>query len=138
MPNIGTRMFGQLLDALLLFAPNCCQIVYLEPSPLKYSCLCLLSIVREFTSTSLPLPLSTDAVPGPPRHSLRCWSSPSLLSRYFLRRHCHCLRRPTAAASAIDVVAVSAAAATYLLPWSRPVALQKSILVDIYLTERLF
>jgi hypothetical protein len=62
--------------------------------------------------------VNDNAVPGPPRRSLCRWSSPSLLSRCFLHRHCHCLHRPTAAASAINVVAISPAAATYLLPWS--------------------
>jgi hypothetical protein len=41
-----------------------------------------------------------------------------LLSRCFLCHHCQCLRRPTAAASAVGVVSVSAAAATYQPPWS--------------------
>ena len=36
----------------------------------------------------------------------------------FLRCHCRCLRRPTAAASGVDVVSVTAAAATCQPPWS--------------------
>jgi hypothetical protein len=40
------------------------------------------------------------------------------------------------AASAIDAVSVSAAAATYQPPWSRPVAPQKSILVKILLNRK--
>jgi hypothetical protein len=52
------------------------------------------------------------------RYSLCSWLLPSLLSRYFLQRHWRCLCRPTAAASAVDAVSVSAAAATYQPPWS--------------------
>ncbi len=67
--------------------------------------------------------VNNDAMPGP-RHSLCRRSLPSLLSR-FLRRHCWCLRHPTAAASAVDAaaasavdtVSVSAAAAIYQPPW---------------------
>jgi hypothetical protein len=79
--------------------------------------------------------INNDAMPGP-RCSLCCQSLPSLLSRCFLRRHCRCLRCPTASASAVDVVSVSAAAATYQPPWSWSVALQKSILVDILLNKK--
>ncbi len=63
-------------------------------------------------------------------------SSPTTQCLCFLRRHCRCLRRPTAAASVLDVVSVTAAAATCQLPWSWPVALQKSILVDILLNRK--
>jgi hypothetical protein len=39
-PNIGTRMFGHLLDASLTCAPNCrqfaCHFVYVEPSPYHF------------------------------------------------------------------------------------------------------
>ena len=188
-------MFGHSLDAPLLFAPNCHQFGYVQPSPLKDSFIFLFLIVREFTSTLLPPPppppllssclaplahsyrprrcfccslmivvcsrrflcrpaaatavgsvfstatdaplprvvatifvvvtvavvvvliviailvaaVDNDAVPGL-RRILRRRSSSSLLSRCFLRRHCRCLR--------LDVVAVSAAAATYQPPWS--------------------
>ena len=61
-PNVWT-----IARRIAFIAPNCCQIVYLEPSPLKYSCLFLLLIVREFTSTSLPPPLST-TMRCPARH----------------------------------------------------------------------
>jgi hypothetical protein len=61
--------------------------------------------------------VNNDAMPSP-RCSLCCRSLPSLLSRFFLRRHCRCIRRPTATASAVNAVSVSAAAATYQLPWS--------------------
>ncbi len=80
--------------------------------------------------------VDNNAVPGPHR-SLHHRSLPSLLSRWFLHRHCHCLSSPAASASAVDVVTVSAAD-TYLPQWSWPVAPQKSILVDIYLRERQF
>ncbi len=112
--------------------------------------------MREFTSTLLPPPpplmiffvvtvavvvlviiiavsvavVDNNVVPHP-RCSLRCRSLPSMLSRCFLRHHCRCLHRPAAAPSAINVVAFSAAAATYQPLWSWPVAPQKSILVDI-------
>ena len=56
--------------------------------------------------------VDNDAVPSP-HCSLRRRLSPSLLSQCFLRRHCHCLHFPTA----VNGVAVSAAAATYLPPW---------------------
>ena len=32
-PNIGTRMFGHLLDASLYFAANSHQFLYVEPFP---------------------------------------------------------------------------------------------------------
>ena len=34
-PNIGTQVFGHLLDTLLTFVPNCRQFVYVEPSTPK-------------------------------------------------------------------------------------------------------
>jgi hypothetical protein len=44
-------------------------------------------------------------------------SSPTTQCLCFLRRHCRCLRHPTSAASAVDVVSVSAAVATCQPPW---------------------
>ena len=94
MPNIGTQMFEHLLDALLLFMPNCCQIVYVEPSPLKDSCIFLLLIVREFTSTLLlpPQLLSSCLVPLVHRYCRHLHFCCSLLIVVCLRR-CHCRRR---------------------------------------------
>jgi hypothetical protein len=61
--------------------------------------------------------VDNNVMPGP-RRSLCSQSLPSLLFRCFLRRHWRCLRRPMAAVSPVDAVSVSAAAATYQLPWS--------------------
>ncbi len=79
--------------------------------------------------------VDNNAMPSPCR-SLCCRSLPSLLSQCFLGCHWRCLRHPTAAASAVDAVSVSAAAATYQPPWSWPVAPQKSILVKILLNRK--
>ncbi len=79
--------------------------------------------------------VNNDAMPSP-SCSLCRRSLPSLLSRCFLRRHWQCLLRPTAAASAVDAVSVSAAAATYQPPWSWPVAPQNSTLVEILLNSK--
>ncbi len=61
--------------------------------------------------------IDNDVMPGP-RRSLRSRSLPSLSSRCSLQRHWQCLRRPTAAASAVNAVSVFAAAATYQPPRS--------------------
>jgi hypothetical protein len=57
MPNIGTSPDTHLLDALLYFAPNCCQVVHVEPQ-YHYSPLLPLA--------SHPLPLPPPPLPRPP------------------------------------------------------------------------
>ena len=52
-------MFGHWLEASLYFEPNSCQFVYVEPSPLKDSCI--------FTPSTL-LPLPPPPLPPPPPH----------------------------------------------------------------------
>ncbi len=63
-----------------------------------------------------------------------CSSTPRVLCSF--RRHWRCLLRHTAAASAVNAVSVSTAAATYQPPWSWSVAPQKSILVKIPLNRK--
>jgi hypothetical protein len=87
----------------------------------------LLSVVTVLVAIVIVKPVvvvNNDAMPGP-RRSLHCRSLPSLFS-CFLHCHCWCLCHLTvadsaidaAAASAIDTVSVSAAAAIYQPPWS--------------------
>ncbi len=61
--------------------------------------------------------INNDVMPRP-RCSLRSQSLPTLLSLCFLQCPWQCLRRPTAADSAVNAVSASAAAATYQPPWS--------------------
>ena len=57
MPNIGTFPDTHLLDTLLYFAPNCCQVVHVEP---QYDYSPLLPLA------SRPLPLPPPPPPWPP------------------------------------------------------------------------
>ena len=92
----------------------------------------------DFFSVNVPVALVDNASMPGPRCSLRRRSSLSLLTQCLPHHHCRCLRRPTAAASTVnvDVASVSAAAAAYQPSWSQPVAPQKSILVDILLNRK--
>ncbi len=84
MPNIGTSPDTHLLETLLYFAPNFCQVVYMEPQSLTH-----LSPLASSHQPSLPPPLPPPP-PGPPPPPL---PPPPLLSSCLVplgHRYCRC------------------------------------------------